>query len=118
MSTHTILNNQINIFAETGIIARSEPNIKIPNYYVIDTRIDNLIHEEEQLADELENYLIESLIQDIFYSNNYIMRVSALQQLNSWIDQSKIKRIFRIIAKNEKNPELRNFAKQLLELDY
>lgn len=117
MSTGTTTNHNIDYqmqeqFQE-GIIKRS----RVPDHYLIDTRIDCLEYEEEHLADELEDYLIETLIQDIFYTQNYIMRVAALQQLNSWIDKTKIKRIFSIIAKNEKNLEMKKFASQLLGVD-
>ena len=114
MSTGTTtkhdMSDQLQEHFQEEIIKRSQ----VPNHYLIDTRIDCLEYEEESLANELEDYVIETLIQDIFYTQNYIMRVSALQQLNSWIDQTKIKRIVSIIANNEKNPEMKKFASQLL----
>lgn len=115
MSIQTQQNSQTNDYIQAEIIEKSK--IEVPNYYEIDSQLDNLIYEEKILAGELENYLIESLIQDIFYSNNYIMKVHALQQLTSWIDKKQINRIFKIIAKKEKDSELREFAKNLLEME-
>ncbi len=109
-STNHGMGHQLQEQFQEEIIKR----LPVPDHYLIDARIDCLEYEEEHLADKLEDYLIETLIQDIFYTQNYIMRVSALQQLNAWIDQTKIKRIFSIIAKNEKNTEMKKFASQLL----
>lgn len=113
MSTGTISNDAMSYQPQEQIQEGTIKRSRIP-HYLINSRVDCLEYEEERLANELEEFLIERLIQDIFYAKNYIMRVSALQQLNSWIDKNKIKRIFSIIAKNEKNPELREFATNLL----
>ena len=106
----------ISIYNENLQINHIDKPLIVPSYYLIDTNEDRLVHEELKLADNLEDFLIESMIQDIFYSDNYLTRVSAIQQLYSWIYHKRVERIFKIIAKNDKNEKIREFALQLLQM--
>ncbi len=107
----------IPIYDENSQVQHIDNPLIVPSHYLIDTSEDHLAYEESKLADNLEDFLIESLIQDLFYSDHFLIRVSAIQQLKVWIDQKRVKRIFKIIAKNEKNEKIKEFAQQLLEMN-
>lgn len=117
MSTGIINTIPIPIYNDNPQIQHIDNPLIVPSHYLIDTSEDHLAYEELKLADNLEDFLIESLIQDLFYSDHYLMRFSAIRQLKGWIDQKRVKRIFKIIAKNEKNETIKEFAQQLLEMN-
>ncbi|OLS29351.1 MAG: hypothetical protein HeimC2_00760 [Candidatus Heimdallarchaeota archaeon LC_2] len=117
MSIGTINTTQmVDLIENAQIQSVNHPQI-VPSYYLVDENEDHIVHEEINLANNLEDFLIEALIQDIFYSDHYLMRMSAIRQLKSWINQERVRRIFKIIAKNEKNVKIKEFALQLLQLN-